>query len=174
MNRIFLADLVELQANQIIQENGCFYLYNVLFESFKTLNKQADLRAKFTCLYIHGDQKWYTNMMLSFLNECNGHVSISVQVEEEQKINSLEKYVLLAIRISDSEPGEFQFTDLSDPNGSIERLPISISKQLIEKMGGSVSIEYQLGRKKEFIIKLNTKAMTGISSTKTIEKLQGQ
>jgi hypothetical protein len=46
-------------------------------------------------------------MMLSFLNECNGHVSISVQVEEEQKINSLEKYVLLAIRISDSEPGEF-------------------------------------------------------------------
>jgi hypothetical protein len=38
-------------------------------------------------------------------------------------------------------------------------------------MGGSVSIEYHLGRKKEFIIKLNTKAMTGISSTKTIEKL---
>ena len=47
-------------------------------------------------------------------------------------------------------------------------LGLSICKQIVEKMGGNVTVKSKLGHGAEFKIKLNTKAI--LSSNKKIEE----
>jgi len=45
---------------------------------------------------------------------------------------------------------------LSKQDDNVERLPVTISKQLIEFIGGSISTEFADG-KRTFVVKINTK-----------------
>ena len=92
---------------------------------------------------------------------------------EEQELGNREKYVQLLFLVSHSGPDGFEFTDLSNSDGNIDKLPVTICKYLIEQMGGSV--KYQVNEeRKTFVIKMNTKVKVLDLSIKTLVKPEGQ
>lgn len=97
-----------------------------------------DLKAEFPNFDVMGEKTRYEYIILSFLNECQGSIKLSVSTLEEQELGNREKYVQLLVLVTHSGPDDFEFSDLTNPEGNIEKLPITVCKYLIEHMGGSV------------------------------------
>ncbi len=165
-----ILDFSKIEAGKLTLESIDFNIRNVIDEAVDMLAQRAyEKQLEFVCFvtedvpyYLHGDPGRFRQVIVNLLNNAikfteKGEVSLATSVEMETETSCM-----VRVRVKDTGIGippertNRLFKPFSQADGSTTRkyggtgLGLTISKQLVEMMGGKIGAESQIGAGSEF------------------------